>query len=1081
MNLFKKIVFFICILSISFVEAQQSLVYAHENATFKRAQELFEAKKYVAAQRKFKQAFDAIEEPHSEVKMNAEYYIAVCALELFNKDAEYLFIRFIEHHPQSPKVRKARYQLGQYNYRKKRFRSAIRWYEQVDVNDLEDVEVPEYQFKYGYSLFRKDKFPEAQKFFHQAKEIESDYQTSAQFYYAHLSYKFNYNEVAYKEFKSLETDSVFGPIVPYYITQILYLQNKNKELVEYGGPFSKKANTKRGPEIARLVGEGYYKLEKFDSTIIYFEKYKNAVGVMDTMGYFQLGYAYFKQKQFDKALENLNQAADDETAIGQMSMYYAGDSYLQLGNKRAARRAFRNAHINQHDFEITENALFSYAKLSFELDIDPYHESIMALENYIAQFPNSANVDRARKILLNVYLNTKDYPRAISALEKIKNKGPELNYAYQKVTYYRGIQEFNHQPVGYNQRMSKENFRKAIFYFNKSLQIKEDRQITALANYWKAEALYRLEEFKAAKSQYQVFQRTPGAILINEYKEVDYQLGYVNLRLREYGPAIKSFRDYINKHEKDIADDKVKDALLRTGDAYLILSNSLSGAAQQNELIHAVKYYKKAVSFGKRETDYGYFQLGQAYKLLNEYELEAEAFENLIFDFPESKYIDDAKFKAGDVYFERLRKYDIAKKYFNDIVTNYTNNVPLVQQSYNKLANIAREGEKNYSLGAEMFEKSISVDPKSVYARNALRGLKQVCQFDLNDEARYLNFRANAGLPDVSTGEKDTLTFESSKSVYIKKDFPKAIVKFSGYLKDFPNGMFQTDANYMLAESYFAQGDKAASLPYFDHVIDAPYGEWTEEALYKASSIYMENEEYQKAIGRFHLLAEKTEYDVYEKDALVGLMTAYNALDDFENTAKYAQIVEGNKLVENSNKFQARLLLGNALFKSHKYDSAYSAYQRIAGQTQKVMAAEAIYQMAYIKYLKEDYKTSQELTIQLLQEFSNYPFWYSKGYILLSDNLIKNDALVDAKYALKNVLEHDKDPSIIEEVNRRLDEIDAIEKALHQPKEQEEVLIDIGNEENVPEELFEIEEEEEEQLDSINLKIVEPVDSLKNN
>ena len=138
----------------------------------------------------------------------------------------------------------------------------------------------------------------------------------------------------------------------------------------------------------------------------------------------------------------------------------------------------------------------------------------------------------------------------------------------------------------------------------------------------------------------------------------------------------------------------MKDALLRTGDAYLILSNSLSGAAQQNELIHAVKYYKKAVSFGKRETDYGYFQLGQAYKLLNEYELEAEAFENLIFDFPESKYIDDAKFKAGDVYFERLRKYDIAKKYFNDIVTNYTNNVPLVQQSYNKLANIAREGEK---------------------------------------------------------------------------------------------------------------------------------------------------------------------------------------------------------------------------------------------------------------------------------------------------------------------------------------------------------------------------------------------------
>ena len=94
MNLFKKIALTVFVLGMTFSHAQQSLVYAHDNAVFKRAQELFKAKKYVAAQRKFQQSYDGIEEPHSEVKMNAEYYIAVCALELFNKDAEYLFIRF---------------------------------------------------------------------------------------------------------------------------------------------------------------------------------------------------------------------------------------------------------------------------------------------------------------------------------------------------------------------------------------------------------------------------------------------------------------------------------------------------------------------------------------------------------------------------------------------------------------------------------------------------------------------------------------------------------------------------------------------------------------------------------------------------------------------------------------------------------------------------------------------------------------------------------------------------------------------------------------------------------------------------
>lgn len=1078
MKLMKIGGFLLFFLTTSLMSGQQSLVYAHDNSDFKRAKELFTLKKYVAAQRKFKKVFDRVEEPHSEVKMNSEYYIAVCALELFNPDAEQLLVSFVESNPQSPKIPKAKFQIGQYNYLKKRWTPAIKWFEQVDENDLKIKELPEYYFKYGYSLFRKKRYSEAQKLFHKSKSIISDYQKSSQFYFAHLSYKFNYNETAYKEFKSLENDSVFATIVPYYITQILYLQNKNEELVSYGSSFLKKSNVKRAPEIARLVGEGFYKLNNYDSAISYLEKFKEKVSEMDSMAYFQLGYSYYKTKEYQNALINFNKSSNDETKLGQLSMYYSGDCYINLDNKRAARRAFRNAHKNHQDFDITENALFNYAKLSFELDIDPYHESIIALENYIKQYPNSLNVDRARKILLNVYLNTKDYPRAIIALEKIKDKGPDLNYAYQKVTYFKAIQEFNNQKVGFVNAIGGDNFRKAIYYFNKSLQNPEDREIVALANYWKAESFYKLNQYKAALTQYQVFKQSSGAILLNEYKEVDYQLGYVNMRLRKYGPAIKAFRDYINKNANEMPTDKVKDAYLRTGDAYLILSNNLTGIEKQNELIHAVNYYKKAIKIGERETDYGYFQLGQAYKLLNKYELEAEAFENLIFNYPTSKYIDDSKFKAGDVYYQRLEKFDIAYRYFQDIVDNHSNNTALVQQSLNKMANIKRD--RNLFLeSAQLFESAVSKDPKTEFAANALRGLRQVATFDLKDVDRYLDFRSNLGLPDESMGAKDTLIFESAKGFYKEADYVVASNKLESYLSDFPNGIFENDANYLIAESYFALDQKEQSLPYFEKVIEAPYGEWTEESLYKTSAIYMERGAYQKAIGRFLLLVEKTEYDVYEKDALVGLMIAYSKLEDFQSTAKYALLVENNKLVENSNKFQARLLLGNAYFKSHSYDSAYSAYKKIASQTQKVMAAEAIYQMSQIKYLKEDYKTSQELVIRLLKEFSNYPYWYSKGYILLADILIKNESLVDAKYALKNVLEHSTNQKIIEEVNKRLSEIEAIEESFVKVIEKEDVFIDIGDENSINEDLFNSEEEEEEEpLDSLSFDILTPTDSL---
>jgi len=1075
MKLMRNILFAMFVFGAFFARAQRSLVYSHENSDFKRAKQLFDQKKYVSAQRKFKVVFNRIDEPHSEVKMNAEYYVALCALELFNKDAEYLFIKFIENHPQSPKVRKARFQLGKYNYRKKRYTTTIKWFKQVDENDLEVAELPEFQFKFGYSLFRKNQFEDAKELFHKSKAIESDYQQSAKFYFAHLSYQGDLYESAYQEFKGLENDPVFASIVPYYLTQIYYLQNKNEELVKYGAPFLDSANTKRSPEIARLVGEGYYKLGDYSNSIVYFEKFKEKAANIDTLAFFQLGYSYYKNGNYKDALVNFQQSSDDKSKVGQLSMYYSGDCFLKLDNKDAARRSFKFAYKNNHELNITENSLFNYAKLSFELDIDPYHESIIALESYIKNYPASLNVDKARKILLNVYLNTKNYKRAINALDKIANKGPELQYAYQKIAYYRGIQEFNQQKVGF-QKGDNSNFQKAIFYFNKSLEFPEDQEVVALAQYWKAESFYRLGFFKSALFEYGKFKSSNGAILLDEYKEVDYQLGYANLRLNEYGPSIKAFRDYINKHESNNATNKLNDAYLRTGDAYLILSNNLKGSSKQNELIHATKYYKNAIELGMREVDYGYFQLGQAYKLLNKFELEAEAFENLIFNYPNSNYIDDAKFKAGEVYFERLEKYEIAYKYFNDIVKNHTNNTALVQQSLNKMANIKRV-QKEYVVAAGLFEQAVKLDPRTEFAGNALRGLRQTAQSDLNSPKRYLVFRESIGLPDVSRGAKDTLNFKSAKGVYVKKDYPAAVTQLSGYLNEFSNGIFINDANYMVAESHYRLGEKSKSLPYFEKVIDAPYGEWTEEALYKASEIHMENKDYQKAIGRFLLLEKKSEYDVYDKDAYVGLMNAYNALGDFENTAKYAHKVEQNKLVDNNGKFQAILLLANSSFKAYKYDTAAIAYQKIIDNTQKVMAAEALYQMGYIQYVQSDYTKSREYVVRLLKEFSNYSYWSSKGYLLLGDILIKQGDLVSAKYTFKSILEHYEGEELITEVNKRLDEIEAIKNAALLVKEEEEVIINIGNEDNVNKNLYDIEEEQEDNIDSLN--IILPTDSVQ--
>lgn len=1070
----KFLVFAFLMLVFFFTEAQKTLVYAHEDADFREALELFQNEKFTIAQRKFKKIYNRIEAPHSEIKMNSEYYVALCALELFNKDAEYLFIKFIDHHPQSPKVRRSRYLLGIYNYRKHRWSTTIKWFEQVDENDLEAAELPEFRFKYGYSLFKKKEFEAAKKLFYVTKDSEGDYALPASFYYAHLEYQDGQYETAYQGFKSLEDDEAFGPVVPYYITQILYLQKKYEDLVIFGSLFLDSASTKRAPEIARLVGEGYYHLGDYNKSVDYFEIFFDKASSIDTLAYYQLGYSYYKIGNYGKALNNFQKSADNVTETGQLSLYYIGDCYIKVGNKKAARSAFSFASRNDHTLSITENALFNYAKLSFELDVDPYHESIIALEKFIEKYPTSGNVDKARKYLLNVYLNTKNYQRAIIALEKIQDKNLDLKYAYQKIAYYRGIQVFNNVNVVDKKDLS--NYVNSIYFFEKSLKFPEDKEIVSLSHYWKAEAYYRLGKYPAALESYERFKHSTSSIVLEEYNEVDYQIGYTYLRMKDYGAAIRSFRTFEGKSDSKNS-LKINDAYLRIGDSYLILSNNLDNAERKNELIHATNFYKKAVALGLKEVDYAYYQLGQSYKLLNKYELVADAYESLIFNYPTSNWIDNAKYNAGFVYFEHLERYDLAVKYFNDIVTNHKTNVPLVQQSLNNIGIIKKIGG-DFEGALSTFEQSVLLDPRTKYASEALKSHEVVSTYKLKDVSRYDEFRNTTGLPSVSEGKKDSLYFESAKASFVENDYPKAIVNFNTYVGQFPQGVFINSANFMLAECYYNTNENKLSLPFFEKVIEAPYGENTEIALVKSAGIYMSQKNYQKAIARFLMLEEKAGFDVYDKKAQIGLMTAYNAIDDHENTGKYARMVEKNTVENNTIKFQASLLLGNSMMKSFQLDSAFLAYERTVKGTQKIMAAEAQYNIAYIYFVQGKYKESEAAISKLLQELSVYQDWAAKGFILLGDIYVKRNDFLQAKFSFNTVIANHKGQEIIDLAKGKLKDLEELEKAGLIKKEKESFDVNIGRDSEDDKVLFEEQiDEKVEVSDSLGIENITPSDS----
>jgi len=559
--------------------AQKTIIYNHPIKDYNTALDLFDKEKYAAAQEEFNEVYTKIEDKKSLTVANAKYYSALCGLKLFNIDAEDQLIEFIEEYPENPKVKLAYFHLGRYKFRKKKYKDVLYWFKKIDLFDLNNDEIAEYQFKKGYSLFMEKDYENASKAFYEIKDTDNQYASAAKYYYGHIAYIQGKNESALLSFQQLTSDQKFGAIVPYYITQIYYLQKKYDELIAYAPNLLENAVPKRVPEIARLIGESYYKTKKFEKAIPYLEKFqKEEPFLAKREDYYELGYAYYKIDRFKKSIR-------EDDSLSQTAYYNLADCYLKVGEKRYARSALREASDMDFDPQIKEDALFSYAKIAYELSYHPYNDAIKAFEEFINTYPKSPKLKNAYQLLVTVYYSTKNYKAALSSLENIKNLDNELQKAYQKIAFYNGVDLFN-------------NYQDAI-------------------------------------NNYKIFIFSPLSINSTNINLANYNLGYSYFKIKEYTNANNWFRKFV---ENETANTKQKnDALNRIGDCFFI----------NKDYIAAIEYYDKSAMVGLYRRDYAYYQSAIANGVIGKYNEKENLLLTLLGSNQKTNLNDDAIFELG--------------------------------------------------------------------------------------------------------------------------------------------------------------------------------------------------------------------------------------------------------------------------------------------------------------------------------------------------------------------------------------------------------------------------------------------------
>ena len=1003
--MWKILLYFLLVVSLVCPQAsfgQATNKFVGEYANFYRAEELMEKDQFSAARRVFREFINSKNDENDPMYIKAHYYEGICALELYNNDAIQLLQKFNTDFPENIYKHTIFFKIALHYYQTKKYVDAIEWFQRTDISELEADLSNEYYFKLGYAHFQLGSFTKARDAFFEVKDSESIYAAPALYYFSHIAYQNKTYQVALDGFLKLVNDETFKQEVPYYITQIYHLQGQFDKVTEYGPLAMESVSKENTPATNQLIGDAYFKTNRFDEAVPYLEAYAERSRVSREDNY-QLGYAYFRSTYYDKAIRKFDKVSREKDRLGQIALYNAAESYLKLENKNAARSAFQSASEIDADPKIQEDALFNYAVLSYEMDYNPYNEAIVAFETFLNKFPNSKRRGEVYEYLVNVYASTKKYAEALNSLDRIDNKDIRLKTAYQMIAYNWGIEQYERSQYLY-----------AIMALKRVATYPMDPKLTGQALFWIADAHFMLGQYDEAIKNYRKFLVIPGNAEAQLREIAHYNIAYSYFEQQDYIQAIQEFRTFVQLPSNN---DKVRkaDAFMRIGDAYFTKQNP--------DIEKAILNYEQAVALRQQNVDRALFYLAKAYGFLPQTRSKKiSTLLDIVNNNPGSTYMVPSIFEIGLSY-KYEGRFNDAVRYLNQIIQDFPNNV-LVKDALIELGDVRYKQEK-FSEAESYFNRVLKeftlTDEK---CKMATKGLQDIFRAT-RQQQRIAEIAQKYPCADITEDDQEVFFYETANELYLREQYDEAIPEINKYLGVYPNGRFSTQLLSYLADIYFQRGDEGQAIAIYERIIDRPVSSFTEEALVRTSKLLYNNDEFERALPYYEQLESLASTPQVIYNTRVGLMRTNFLMKKYNEAADAATKVLRDNLINEQIEIEANYIAGLAYFREGRFRESIPYLKWTEENTGQERGSEALHTLAEVYFELNDLEEVEKLHQQMMQRKPAYDFWIAKSLLLKVKVLIAKDDLFQAERTVNMIMNNypDQEDGIIMEADKILAEI----------------------------------------------------------
>ena len=935
----------------------------------------------------------------------AKGYIVMCKIKLNYPNIYGAIKEYTYSFPNSALITNINYLYASYLFNNEKYAEAATIFSQIKPKNLSAKERDEYAYKNAYCLMRIGNNGIAKEILNgiinsKSRRAPSPYLYNAYYYLGYIHYINREFSMAIPMFEHSKQDNRFAALSNYHILESKFMTKDYQYVIDNGEQVYQSINSEYKPKVARILSETYYATDNASKAKYYYEIYSINSKSVTKSDNFYAGMISYSLKSYKEAVNAFKSVISTTDSIGQSAYYYSGNSYIQLKNKHAAQEAFKKASESSFDKSIQEDALFNYAKLTFDLnrDITPFNTYLNSYST------NNVKWDEIHNYMGTAFLLNKDYNQALALLNKIKFPTAATTVLSQKAAFFRAMQLIENG--AYTDAIKYLEMATNKGGYNSSL--------TNLAQYWLAECYYRIGNYSNSLTLIDNLQKNSIFKRSNEYPTSIYNRAYTQFKLENYPEAIKDFQHYLYLPSSQRL--YTNEANIRLADSYFM----------NKEYLKAAELFEQIAIKDSYSNPYPALQGAMAYGLISKREKKIALLEE----------VSANSYKNSPLYTTAL--YELGKELVQEVkdeeaitILNKLINNPADSTYYYKALlemGLINANMQKHNKALEYYKTVVAKNPISEEGQSALVGIENIYK-SINKPQEFLDYLDKIGLSTIKTAsEKESMLFNSAEQIFLGGNYTNALKSLNKFTTTYPSSPYKIQCEFYIAECYSKLNKPEQAAQAYYNVMVNGEGAFSELATLNYAKISYNLQRYPEAIKAYETLNQIAILDNNKAEARVGMMRSYYNNKEYETAINKANIVLELTLTPELTR-ETNYIKAKSLSALGEREAANLTFNKLAEAPETAEGAESRYLLISDAYDAGNFTEVENLTFAFSDTQTPQAYWLARSFIVLGDAYAERDELEQAKATFNSIKENYKpqnNDNIKDLLKMRLDKLEQI-------------------------------------------------------